>query len=407
MSQILVVEDDPVVAAFITRCLAVQQHDVVTAAGGNEALEMLRQKPFAIVLTDIRMPGIDGFEFVRVMRRDPGISARPDIIFMSSHEDRAHYRHAMQLGGCDFLVKPFKNAELAEAIDTCLETRAIRMAGAPFTDLLQSSAIDEMPQIAGYSIVRKLGEGAASQVFLADHIKTREHHALKLLKFAGTGIPPQEVVNRFLAEYNMLARISHRNVARVYEHGCSDRYLYIGLEYLPGGDLRLDIAAGMTPAQAQKRAAEVAAALSAIHAAGIVHRDLKPANILMRMTGEAVLADFGIAKQLSSRMDLTQKDVAIGTPYYMSPEQATAEKVDGRSDLYGLGVLYFEMLTGHPPYLGHSGQEVLAQHLNAPIPRLPAHLAGRQRIIDRLLAKNPNDRYTDADAARQAILTNS
>ena len=405
MSQILVVEDDPVVASLISRSLAAQKHEVRTAADGKEALDMLRVQPAAIVITDIRMPDIDGFEFVRALRRDPAIGGRPDIIFMSSHEDRATFRRAMQLGGCDFLVKPFKSGDLAEAINTCIESRATRMAAGSAADLIQSAQQGTLPEVAGYQIIRKLGEGADSEVFLADHLATKEHHALKLVKLAGTGVPTTETVNRFLAEYNMLSRISHRNVARVYEHGLSGRFLYIGMEYLAGGDMRLDIAAGMTELQAQQRAAEIAAALSAIHAAGIVHRDLKPANILMRMTGEAVLADFGIAKQLHSHLHLTQKDIAIGTPYYMSPEQATATAVDARSDLYGLGCLFFEMLTGKPPFLAPTGAEVLTQHLKAPIPRLPGHLSGRQRIIDRLLAKNPDDRYPNAEEARKAILT--
>ncbi len=405
MAQILIVEDDPVVLSLIARSLSAQKHEVATAASGTEALEKLRVTPATIVITDVHMPDIDGFEFVRALHRDPAISGRPDVIFMSSQEDRATFRRAMQLGGCDFLVKPFKSADLNEAINTCLESRSVRIAPGVLADVLHGAVTQSLPSIVGYQVVRRLGEGSDSEVFLAEHLATREHHALKLVKLAGGSAPASETVNRFLGEYNMLSRISHRNVARVYEHGLSGRSLYIGMEYLAGGDMRLDIAAGMTPDQAQRHAAEIAAALSAIHAAGIVHRDLKPANILMRMTGEAVLADFGIAKQVHSHLQLTQKDTAIGTPYYMSPEQATASPVDARSDLYGLGALYFEMLTGHPPFMAPTGIEVLGQHINAPIPRLPAHLAGRQRIIDRLLAKRPEDRYPNAEEARKAILT--
>src|SRR5277367_3482479 len=124
MSQILIVEDDAVVAAVMARSLAAQKHQVATANNATEALEKLRVSPAAIVITDIRMPDIDGFEFVRALRRDPAIHGRTDIIFMSSQEDRATFRRAMQLGGCDFLVKPFKSADLAEAVNTCLESRA-------------------------------------------------------------------------------------------------------------------------------------------------------------------------------------------------------------------------------------------------------------------------------------------
>jgi serine/threonine protein kinase len=240
-------------------------------------------------------------------------------------------------------------------------------------------------------------------VLLAKHLHTGDQHALKLARLPDRSGEQREVINRFLTEYSMLVRISHRNVARVFEHGLVENYLYIGMEYLPGGDLRLDIDAGMAPKRAQKYAEQIAAALGAIHGAGIIHRDLKPANILMRMTGEAVLADFGIAKQIGSGLALTQNNIALGTPYYMSPEQATASPLDVRSDLYALGVLLFEMLTGRPPYLAPTSVEIMAMHVNAAVPMLPEKFAPFQPVLRRLLAKEPGDRYTSAEAAQNAI----
>ena len=240
-----------------------------------------------------------------------------------------------------------------------------------------------------------------------NELNHNELHALKLLKLPREIAGQREAINRFLGEYAMLAGLTHPNVARVYAHGISGDYLYLDMEYLPGADLRLDIQAGMSPKIAQRRAAEMAAALAAIHEAGIVHRDLKPANVLMRMTGEAVLTDFGIAKNLASQLKLTEQNMAVGTPYYMSPEQATAGIVDARSDLYGLGIVLFEMLTGFPPYRdnsGNSGLEVLAQHLHAPVPTLPDEFGIFQAVISKLLAKKACDRYANANEARQAIL---
>jgi serine/threonine protein kinase len=175
------------------------------------------------------------------------------------------------------------------------------------------------------------------------------------------------------------------------------------MEHLPGGDLRLDIEVGMSPQLAQRRAAEIASALAAIHAAGIIHRDLKPANILMRMTGEAVIADFGIAKQLGSALSLTRHDMAVGTPYYMSPEQARGSNVGPHSDIYALGVLYFEMLTGNRPYEANTPNELMGKHLHAPTPLLPTRVAMYQPVIDRLMAKSVADRYANADEALEAI----
>jgi len=258
--------------------------------------------------------------------------------------------------------------------------------------------------VPGYQIVRTLGEGASSKVLLATHEHSKQQHALKLVKLPESQGEQREVINRFLAEYSMLVRVSHPNVAQVFEHGLVENYLYIGMEYLPGGDLRLDIEAGMAPQRAQKYAVQIAGALSAIHGIGIIHRDLKPANILMRMTGEAVLADFGIAKQIGSGLALTQDNIALGTPYYMSPEQATASPLDLRSDIYSLGVLLFEMLTGKPPYLARTSMEIMAMHVNAALPKLPSAFVAFQPVIDKIMAKEPVDRYASAEDARKAIL---
>jgi serine/threonine protein kinase len=291
---------------------------------------------------------------------------------------------------------------MIDAVERCLAAREARKkATTPVVEALAEG----LPRISGYKIVQKLGEGAASLVFLATHIASREQHALKILKLVGLDTSTQEAINRFMAEYDMLSKLSHPNVARVYEHGIGDGCLFIGMEHLPGGDLRLDIEAGMSPERAQKRAAEIASALAAIHAAGIIHRDLKPANILMRMTGEAVIADFGIAKQLGSALALTRDDMAVGTPYYMSPEQARGSNVGPHSDIYALGVLYFEMLTGHRPYEGNTPNELMAKQLHAPIPLLPTRLSRYQPLIDKMMAKSVADRYATAEEAREAILS--
>lgn len=400
MTQVLVVEDDPLMLEFIVRSLASRDLTATTACNGDDALRQLRAQPTAIVISDIRMPGMDGFSFARALRRDASIG-QPEIIFISSQDERNHYRRAMHVGAADFLVKPFKSHEIADAVTRCIEVRNARKAEAASR---VEYAHESLPKIQGYEIVQKLGEGAASLVFLATHIASGEQHALKILKLVGLDGSTQEAINRFMAEYDMLSRLSHPHVARVYEHGIGDRCLFIGMEHLPGGDLRLDIEVGMSPHQAQKRAAEIASALSAIHAAGIIHRDLKPANVLMRMTGEAVIADFGIAKQISSALSLTRHDMAVGTPYYMSPEQARGSNVGPHSDLYALGVLYFEMLAGHRPYEASSTNEIMGKHLHAPIPFLPTSVEMYQPVVDKLMAKSVTDRYANADVAREAIL---
>jgi len=403
MEHILVVEDDAVMREFVSRSLAARGFEASMARSGADALQQLRAKPTAIVITDIRMPGMDGFSFARALRREPAIG-QPDIIFVSSMDDREHYRRAMHVGAFDYLVKPFKSQDIADSVGRCFEMRAERKMSSG-TNVEGGNSIANLPRIPGYQLVQRLGEGAGSQVYLATHIDTNEQHALKILKLQAIDGSMQESINRFMSEYAMLSKLSHPHVARVYAHGVGDGCLYIGMEYLPGGDLRLDIEAGLTPQLAQRRAGEIASALAAIHAAGIIHRDLKPANILMRMTGEAVIADFGIAKQLGAALSFTRHDVAIGTPYYMSPEQARGGMVGPAADIYALGVLYFELLTGKRPFEGTTPNELMSMHLNAPVPLVPTRFSAHQPVIDKLMAKNASDRYANAEEARAAILS--
>ncbi len=403
MNSILVVEDDEIVREVIARTLRAREFDVTVAPSGAAALALLRSRLFDMIVSDVNMPGMDGFSFIRSVRMTPTLG-HPEVIFISSSDDRALFKRAMNVGACDFLIKPFTSAELSEAVTTRLAERAHRTGTYAAIARGPAGVSGAELVVPGYRTLRMLGEGASSKVMLATQIHSGQQHALKLVRLPDQFGEQREVINRFLTEYSMLVRISHPNVARVFEHGLVENYLYIGMEYLPGGDLRLDIEAGMTAKRAQQYAGQIAAALSAIHSAGIIHRDLKPANILMRMTGEAVLADFGIAKQIGSGLALTQNNIALGTPYYMSPEQASACPLDARSDLYTLGVLLFEMLTGKPPYLARTSVEIMAMHVNAALPVLPDAYAAFQPVLRRLLAKEPGARYPSAEAAQKAIM---
>ena len=145
------------------------------------------------------------------------------------------------------------------------------------------------------------------------------------------------------------------------------------------------------------------AALAAIHAAGVLHRDLKPGNVMMRADGSVALIDFGLAKQLSLEAEITATGEIFGTPYYMSPEQGHGRDVDARSDVYSLGVIFYEMLTGKKPYLAPTPMAVIYKHSHAPIPRLPEDLTDWQPLLERLLAKEPQDRYQSAAEICAAI----
>jgi serine/threonine protein kinase len=168
------------------------------------------------------------------------------------------------------------------------------------------------------------------------------------------------------------------------------------MEYVSGGDLKQRLANGaLPPQQALEILRQVASALGYAHQQGFVHRDVKPENILFRADGAAVLTDFGIAKAVGAGTRMTATGMTIGTSHYMSPEQARGQEVDGRSDLYSLGVVFYEMLTANVPYQAADSFAVALKHINDPVPQLPSELAVYQPLLDRMLAKEPIDRYQD------------
>ncbi len=177
----------------------------------------------------------------------------------------------------------------------------------------------------------------------------------------------------------------------------------MAMEYLPNGTLKERIAAGLTPEQGLTYIRQIASALGYAHGLGLVHRDVKPANILFRADGTAVLSDFGIAKSLDDRTQFTQAGFAVGTPSYMSPEQARGQDIDGRADLYALGVVLYEILVGKLPYTGNDALSTALAHLTEPLPELPVHHGRYQDVLRKLLAKDPAERFPDAAALLRAL----
>jgi serine/threonine-protein kinase PpkA len=159
----------------------------------------------------------------------------------------------------------------------------------------------------------------------------------------------------------------------------------------------------LPPAQALDYIAQICEALVALHARGVVHRDLKPDNIMLREDGMLVLADFGIAKDTSRTLSQTRHGEALATPFYLSPEQALGDQVDQRSDLYSLGVMFYEMLTGQKPYTAEDAPALLHRHVHDPVPQLPVDLALFQPLLERLMAKQPEGRFAGSREALHAI----
>ncbi len=263
-------------------------------------------------------------------------------------------------------------------------------------DVLPPAAVaSESHKVKGYRLQRKLGEGGMSEVFLAERESDGLPVALKLLDPRGG--EDGDLLPRFIQEYAIILQIDHPNVVRIFDQAFSDELAYIAMEYFPGGDLRRKIATGLLPEQVIDILIQASQALAEVHRQGIVHRDLKPDNLMLRADGSLALVDFGVAKRIRQSLASTRHGQVVGTPYYLSPEQAVNGTISNKSDLYSLGVLAFEMFTGEKPYQADNVEDLMRLHVNAALPRLPGKSAQFQPLIDRLMAKDPAHRFQDAE----------
>lgn len=258
------------------------------------------------------------------------------------------------------------------------------------------------PEIPGYKILSELGRGGIATVYLAVQESLDRQVALKVMSPLLAMEP--DYAERFIREGRTVAQLSHPNIITVYDIGLQKHQLFIAMEYIPGGNMRtLMQQHRQDPEWALSVAGQIALALGYAHKAGIVHRDVKPENILFRENGAAVLTDFGIAKTITSNTNLTRAGTVIGTPKYMSPEQTDGLGNDPRTDIYSLGIILFEMLTGHVPYDSENSMAVLYAHVHSPIPELPDDLSDLQPLLNNLLAKKEEDRPDDCDELAEII----
>ena len=260
-----------------------------------------------------------------------------------------------------------------------------------------------------YAVESEIGSGGMATVYLAEDLKHHRKVALKVLRpDLAAAVGPE----RFLKEIETVAGLTHPHVLPLHDSGTADGLLFYVMPYVEGESLgqRLKREKQLPVDEAIQIAQEVADALGHAHRHGLIHRDIKPGNILLE-EGHAVVADFGVARAISDAgtEKLTATGLALGTPAYMSPEQAAGEEVDGRSDIYALGCVLYEMLAGEPPYTGPTPQAVFAKRLSGPVPHvstLRETVPGRVEVaVTRALAKAPADRFTTAVEFSEALTT--
>ncbi|MFA9453748.1 MAG: serine/threonine protein kinase [Candidatus Aminicenantaceae bacterium] len=308
--------------------------------------------------------------------------------------------------GIDTLKCPECDALIPDGTGYCgscgIHIRTSRDEPAPITQTLAtpSAHLSTGFSFAGrYQIIEELGQGGMGTVYRAYDQKLSEEVALKLIK--PEIATDHDTVLRFSNEVKLARKISHRNIGNLYELMEDEGTHYITMEYISGEDLRrLQKRIGSLPQEkALHIAAQICEGLSEAHSLGIVHRDLKPGNIQIDHNGNVRILDFGIARSLGTP-GMTQKGIAVGTPEYMSPEQVDGQPADERSDIYSLGVICYEMLTGKRPFEGNSPFSIGYKHKMEPPqnprlvdPRIPEELS---RCVLKCLEKQREDRYQSA-----------
>jgi len=375
-----------------------------------------------LVLLDCGASHSEGLEW---LRGTPASPERPPIIALTDPEDSE--AEAVTLGASACLSRrDVSRVRLTAAINAVLQRQIAGEASAEFavasekTLLLSELGVESLPsatvadppgsgdhariKIDGYQVIRELAKGGMSIIFLANHLRAGTTVALKVLD--EKLLEDEQFITLFIREYGLIASIQSRYVVKIYDQGFTDLNAYIVMEYFCHGALK-DRLKSRAFARHEAMAVfyEILMSLRDIHAHGIVHHDLKPQNIMFRSDGGLALIDFGISTRLDTepKQAVLGTETILGTPHYMSPEQCAGRQGDHRSDLYSTGAILYEMLTGAKPFTARDWTTLLRQHISAPIPRLPTQLSAYQALVDRLLAKRPEDRYQSASEVLDTV----
>jgi eukaryotic-like serine/threonine-protein kinase len=419
--RLIIVDRDPRYAEWLRHHLSVVYADstlsLMTQDEFMRASETLTYDECDLVLlTSVYgdHPDDPRSEGIGLLREFRARATFPAVLVVAEEGNELTAVRALQLGAVDYLPKRLLTPDrLKTAVRLALRRverrtsrRQAKLAGSgDHVDPAGEEAAPPPPPppdlIPGYLIRETIGESEKAVVYLAHSEALGRDVALKVT----IGESDEDQQQLLAREFEAVSRINHPAVVELHDYGVHAGREYLAMDYFPRGDLKARMYQGISESEALRYVGYIASALRVVHHAGILHRDLKPPNVMLRENDDVVLIDFGLARNLEGGLQSTRTGVLRGSPYYMSPEQALGEQLDARTDLYSLGIIFYEMLTGRKPFGGTSAIEVLQEHVNAPVPQLPERYAHYQSLLARLLAKSREERFASAEEVIEALVT--
>lgn len=403
LGSILVVDDDSDMRVLLKTLVSMLGYEVEVAEDGEQAIGLLKQQRFDLVITDLEMPNVDGMELLEMIN-----TARLDtnMLVVSGVGSIPKAVQAVKLGAVNYIQKPVDPKTLKDEVRAVFRQRAARPrfdSTTPARSPAVPSSADHPDRIGRYEIVKWLGSGGMGVVYEAFDPQVRRAVALKAIELP-TSLnqgAADELYERFRREAWAGGQLQHPGIIAVHDFGTDSRTgaFFLVMELFHGTPLSHLIRddGPFSPARALRIAYQVADALEFAHRRNIIHRDVKPSNVLVAKDDSTKILDFGVARLPNS--DLTQPGIILGSPPYVSPEAARGETIDYRADQFCLGAVLLEMLSGKKLFFADSLVATLKEVLKKPTPRLSelgvAAPSTLQPIVDRLLAKTQQDRYSD------------
>jgi serine/threonine protein kinase len=395
--NVLIIDDDESYRKLLARFLTsewpkvrVDEYDPLARDAPNAAFPL---GDYDVIVLDYMLGHGDGLAWLQQLKSRPNC---PPVLFLTGAGNEIIAVRAMKAGADDYLGKQDLTRErLIGSIRDLARDKVEKTVSPEVASRIEAHSLGTRLRIPGIRVLRLIAEGGLSRVYLASRENDDEPLVLKILKEDVSS--DEDMLRRFMEEYALVERIQSAHIARIHGHGVSDGHAYLVMEFFEGGDLSKRLAGkALGPAEALRIFRELMYALGDIHEQGVLHRDLKPHNLMFRADGSLAIVDFGIAKRIDA-IDRTGHGEVLGTPRYMSPEQVQGRALDLRTDIYSAGVLLYQMLTGTHLFEGGTAIEVALHHINTPPPPLPQPLAAFQPLLDKLLEKDRDARFRNAD----------